>query len=304
MNARVSSNAWVLNLDADLELAAAASGERYAPTHVVVGAMKPHLAKLAASLLGPDDLIVDATTEPGAARGRMGRAFCPTARAIALLESAGAVPAPHPSQEVLREVNGRAFCAALGQTLPGATFARDLDAAMQALAQEPPPVIAREWRVKRAFGMAGRGQRVIVPRAANDGDISFLRAGMREGGVQIEPHVTIQRELSIHGFAFEDGASELGQLVEQRCDAHGQWLATERVASSSGGVDAKAKEAILQEAKHLATALHAAGYFGPFGVDAFLYRGLDGVVRTQPRSEINARYSMGFGVGFGVGVHR
>ena len=41
----------------------------------------------------------------------------------------------------------------------------------------------------------------------------------------------------------------------------------------------------------------AAGYFGPFGVDAYTYR--DRLARAtcdllQPRSEVNARYSMGF----------
>jgi hypothetical protein len=46
-------------------------------------------------------------------------------------------------------------------------------------------------------------------------------------------------------------------------------------------------------------ALFAAAYFGPFGVDGFVYRDHDGGLRLQPRSEINARYSMGFAIGFG-----
>jgi hypothetical protein len=39
-------------------------------------------------------------------------------------------------------------------------------------------------------------------------------------------------------------------------------------------------------------------YFGPFGVDAYTYRARDGRLGLQPRSEINARYSMGFAAGF------
>ena len=52
------------------------------------------------------------------------------------------------------------------------------------------------------------------------------------------------------------------------------------------------------EAERVARALSGAGYFGPFGVDAFTYRDRVGNVCVQPRSEINARYTMGFAVGF------
>ena len=49
----------------------------------------------------------------------------------------------------------------------------------------------------------------------------------------------------------------------------------------------------------MAGALLPAGYFGPFGVDAYTYRGRAGASVFQPRSEINARYSMGFAAGWG-----
>jgi hypothetical protein len=280
--------AWVLNLDADLELAA----PRYSPTNAVRAAMAPHVARLAASLLAPDDVLVDDASEPGVARGFVGRAFCPTSRAVAALVRAGAEPEPHPPHAVLRHVNGRAFCASLGETLPGGEFVRELDRAVALLARTSE--IARSWRVKRAFGMAGRGQRVIDPGPIRGADVSFLRAGMSEGGVQIEPNVVIERELAIHGLLTADGGLRVGRLVVQECDARGQWLAT----TAADDVDAGASEAMTTEVRRVAAALHASGYFGPFGIDAFLYRDLEGRVRLQPRSEINARYSMGFAVGF------
>ncbi len=283
--------AWVLNLDADVELAA---GPRYAPTHAVRAAMAPHVAKLAASLLGPDDVLVDDTSPPGSAAGLAGRAFCPTSRAVATLARAGAVPVAHPSHEILREVNGRAFCAALGPTLPGAVFVRDLEHAIAVLASAPE--VAKQWRVKRAFSMAGRGQRRIAPGRATEADIGFLRAAIgAEGGVMIEPDVAIVRELGIHGMLEESGAFRLGRLVTQECDPYGQWLAT----TLAEDVEPEIADAIAREAASVARALARAGYFGPFGIDAFLYRDLAGSVRLQPRSEINARYSMGFAVGFG-----
>ena len=289
--------AWVLNLDADLELWA---GPRYAPTNAVRAAMAPHVAKLAASLLAPGDVLVDEASPPASAAGLVGRAFCPTTRAVSLLVRAGARPAPHPPHAVLREVNGRGFCAALGSSLPGAVFVRDLDAALSVLASVPD--VATQWRVKRAFSMAGRGQRPIAAGAAgaagatSAADRSFLRSAIgAEGGVMIEPDVAIVRELAIHGMLAQDGAFELGRIVEQTCDAHGQWVATTVATDVEGAI----ADALAREAGLVARALYAAGYFGPFGIDAFLYRDPAGVVRLQPRSEINARYSMGFSVGFG-----
>jgi hypothetical protein len=52
----------------------------------------------------------------------------------------------------------------------------------------------------------------------------------------------------------------------------------------------------VAEAKVVAEGLTAAGYFGPFGVDAYTYRDEERGVVLQRRSEINARYTMGFGV--------
>ena len=283
--------AWVLNLDADLELA---RGARYTPSNAVRAAMAPHAARLAASLLRPGDVIVDETSPPGAAAGLVGRAFCPTARAIAMLTRAGARPAPHPSQEVLRVVNGRAFASSLGPTLPGGVFATSLEEALVVLAAPPP--VATQWRVKRAHGMAGRGQRPIAAGIVGDADRSFLRAAIEDdGGVQIEPEVTIVRELGIHGLLERDRPVRLGRLVEQVCDARGQWLET----TVAEDVDRGTAEAITREARMVAAALTAAGYWGPFGIDAFVWRDLGGEVELQPRSEINARYSMGFPVGFG-----
>jgi hypothetical protein len=208
--------------------------------------------------------------------------------------------------EVLRRVNSRAFASALGATLPGAAFATALDAALAHL--EAPCPVSDAWRVKRAFGMTGRGQRVVVAGAVTEADRAFLRAGVAEGGVQIEPNVAIVEESAIHGRIEVDGARRTGRLVRQRCDARGAWLATERVeeasesSESSESSELTASRATLarrlvEEAERVAGALFEAGYFGPFGVDAYTYRDRNGALCLQPRSEINARYTMGFGIG-------
>jgi hypothetical protein len=283
--------AWVLNLDADLELGA---GPGWSPKSSVRAAMAPHVARLAAMLLERGDTLVSDRTIRGEARGRRGRAFCPTNRAIAALRLAGAEPDPHPSHEVLRTVNSRAFCAAMGPTLPGARFALALEEAIEAMRQEPP--VGRGWRIKRAFGMAGRGQqRVFAGELSAPIRSSLAAAIASDGGVMLEPDVAIERELGVHGYVTASREVHLGRVVAQRCDAHGQWLSTEIAEDLPLAIH----DALVAEAERVAARLSAAGYFGPFGIDAFTYRDGDGTLRLQPRSEINARYSMGFPIGFG-----
>jgi phosphoribosylaminoimidazole carboxylase (NCAIR synthetase) len=266
--------AWVLNLDADLELAVPA----YTPKTSVRVAMRALVPRVAANLLDPHDVLLDETSDPGSARGLVGRAFCPTPRALAILERAGAIPERHPTLEVLRRVNSRAFCASLGQTLPEAELVTDEAAALAKIARGGP------WRVKRLFGMSGKNQRV-VGTAAEEIDHGFVRTGIAEGGVQIEPNVTIEEEHAVHAMLAEDGALAIAGVVTQRCDARGAWLGA---VPFTGPADVR--ERLEAEAARVARALSASGYFGPFGIDAFTYDG----GRLNPRSEINARYTMSF----------
>jgi hypothetical protein len=84
--------------------------------------------------------------------------------------------------------------------------------------------------------------------------------------------------------------------VEQQCDARGAWLATCPFAPSNEH-EQRIALVMHEQAELVAAALARAGYFGPFGVDAFSYRAPDGTRAIQPRSEINARYGMGYAVG-------
>jgi len=283
--------AWVLNLDADLELGA--GGEAYTPKKSVLDAMRGWRVDLASRLLGPSDLLIDESSPSGAARGRRGRAFCPTPRAVALLERAGAVPEPFPAVEILRRVNGRSFSASLGPTLPHAAFAKD-EAEVCAIVASDPPTGFRAWHVKSAFGMAGRGHRVIEPASdLRRDDREYLRSVLRQGhGAMVEPHAEIEREVGIHGVLAHDGMLVLGSMTEQRCDLRGVWIATSTLDESALAAFAWAAD-LEAEGRRVADALRREGYFGPFNVDAFTYRS-QGELRFNPRSEINARYSMGF----------
>ncbi len=280
---RPRRRAWVLNLDADLELGAVGS---YTPTRRVLAAMAAKAAPLRA-LLEPGDVVVDADAPAGSLSDALGVAFCPTPRALSVLRHVGAEPAPHPPVEVLRRVASRAFGVALGSALPGASFTVDPAVVARTVACAPP--VGRAWRLKRAHGMAGRGHRVVAVGPLSDADAAFVAASA--AGLVVEPDVEIVEELGVHGVLAIDGALESGRAVRQTCDAHGAWVATERAP------DHPAAGRLLEELERVGRALHHAGYFGPFGIDAFTYRAPPGVV-LQPRSEINPRYSMGFAVGF------
>src|SRR5262249_10893998 len=155
--------------------------------------------------------------------------------------------------EVLAEVNGRAFCASLGQTLPDATFVHDLESAIATLTRAS--TVAPRWRAKRPYGMAGRGQRTMSPGQLSEADWSFLRAAISEGGVELEPNVEIVRELGLHGWIALEGPVRFGRIVQQRCDVRGQWLES----SVARDVDAEVEQAIRDEGHRVADALRAKG---------------------------------------------
>jgi hypothetical protein len=54
---------------------------------------------------------------------------------------------------------------------------------------------------------------------------------------------------------------------------------------------------LFQKAERVAGLLHEAGYFGPYGIDAYRYRLAD-AHGFCALGEINARYTMGFAIGF------
>lgn len=281
--------AWYLNLDADLELAA---GARYAPTKQIVAAMSAPRRVLAATLAREGDLVVDESSAKGSARGLLGVAFCPTPRALERLEFVGAERRDAPSFDVLRRVNDRAFCASLGQTLDSAKWVASADEAFAHLATTP--IASARWRIKRAFGMAGRGQRVVTPGALTPADEAFVRASFATGGAQIEPDLPIESELTIHGVVTRAGDLHVAEPRLQRCDARGAWLSSE---AFDPRLHVPERQALLSESSSVGRALHRAGYFGPFGIDAFTFLLPDGSRDFQRRSEINARLSMGFASG-------
>ena len=286
--------AWVLNLDAEHELE---RGSGYTPTRHMRSIVERERRRLLGPLVAPGDVLVTeaALAAGGAAieraRGLAGCAWSPTPRALDLLARAGAQVSQAPAFEVLRRVNARPFAAAVRSPLRAAGFAKQVVLSEdEVLAQVARPA-ALGWLVRRTFGAAGRGRRRLHAGQPTPDELTWIRASLRSGPLVIEPWVQVTREYTRSGSVAADGAVTISAPCFQETSEHGAWLRTERAGRGAvhGSDDLRLEEATARAGEALA---HA-GYFGPFGIDAFRYRAGPGEPEClNPLSEINARLTM------------
>jgi phosphoribosylaminoimidazole carboxylase (NCAIR synthetase) len=194
---------------------------------------------------------------------------------------------------VLRRVSHRSFDLELGGGAPGALYLRDAAELERALAERR----GAAWLFKRPYGFAGRGQRRIAEPSADDR--RWLADGLRLGGLLGEPWLELERELSLHGSVARDGAVRLGRPCVQRVDRWRAWLATEPL--DPGDLSSAWRSELENAAERAAEALFRAGYFGPFGIDAYIWRTPAGGRALNALGELNARYTMGYPVGMAPG---
>lgn len=273
--------AFVLNLDAEHELEA---GARWtAPL-----SLRARLAEIAKAMRLPDGavLLTPGTILPPGFEGRL---WCPTPRAVAQLRAAGAVVPDVPSFDVVRRVNERGFAAALAEGELEPTLCAQTLQAIEAFVAAPGPT--GRWRLKRGLGASGRGQRTLDAGELSDDARAWIRNATRFGPLYVEPHVTIERELAVYGWARRERGVELTGIRGQTTDARGHFLRCGRIDAGDCGEHARP---LLEAAERVGAALLAAGYDGPFGIDGYLHRSPRGALRLRAISEINARYCMGW----------
>ncbi|MFT3927556.1 MAG: hypothetical protein QM778_33800 [Myxococcales bacterium] len=283
-----TSIAWLMNLDADVELSAPAA---YRPDLEREARIVELVARMA-TLVRSDDVVLGAHAQADvvAAAGRRVLAFCPTPHALRRLHAIGLeLSVAAPDLAALREANGRAFCARLGQTLAGASYVYDMETLEQLVKSCEPD---QDLVLKRPFGFAGRERRRAIGGVLDASSRGFARRSFESGeGLQVEPWLRRTRDFALHGYLAADGTLLSGPLMEQHCDAMGRWL---RSSPALEPLPPAHRARLDHELAHSGRALHAIGYFGPFGLDAFEYQGPGGALEFQPRSEINARFSMGY----------
>ena len=160
--------------------------------------------------------------------------------------------------------------------------------------------------VKAIYGSSGRGQihcRGGQLRAEQCGRLeNILR---HQGQVVVEPWLDKVMDLSLHFDVGEEGAVTVAGWTRFLTDGRGQYLGS-FVGSLTAGLDEEVKRFLYgdgrdarrlpklgeQLAEWLAEPLRAAGYQGPVGVDAMMYRDCDRL-RLKPIVEVNPRTTMG-----------
>jgi hypothetical protein len=281
---------WLLNLDAEEELS---RGAATTPARGELTRMRAMSDRLRGSLVPPGDLVVE---DSEVASGCAGVAWCPTPSALARLSRVGAKLPACPDFSVLRAVNHRGWSAARGLALPGARWVAN-DADLARVFDAPWP--AQGWLLKRAYTFAGRGHLHLRTRSeAEDPRMAgWIRRSLAQGGLLAEPRVTRVVDVARHGWIARDGTLTEGVLTRAEVDDRGQWVASvlcEEERLSRNEID------VFEEVfRDTAEGLRGAGYFGPFGVDGYIWSD-EGTRRLQPRSDVNARYSMGWAVGMGA----
>ena len=159
--------------------------------------------------------------------------------------------------------------------------------------------------VKAIYGSSGRGQihcRRGELRTEQRGRLeNMLR---QQGQVVVEPWLDKVVDLSLHFDVGTKGTAVAG-WTRFLTDGRGQYRGS-FVGSLTAGLDEEVKRFLYgdgrdarrlpklgeQLAEWLAEPLHAAGYQGPVGVDAMVYRDRDRL-RLKPIVEVNPRTTMG-----------
>ncbi len=281
---------FLLNFDAEYELE---GGARY----VASQAMRTRLLELEKnfrSSIATDDLMWSYAIENSAPRldhEHEIRLWCATEQAQAAARNLlAAETLPLPAGDIVRAVNHRRFAWELCQHLspnemPNALWVDELSP-LQSIVGCLEQQRGQTWVAKRAFAVAGRGQRKLRDGLSPE-DLAWIDAS-RANGFVLEPLREIDKEFSTHGWIAEDGRVILGRMSV--CEGTHGAFASSRIAVSTD-LSFHQRQKLGEVAHQVGSALFARGYFGPYGVDAYLASGRS---RLRTLSEINARFCMGW----------
>ena len=188
-----------------------------------------------------------------------------------------------------RRFNDRRFALALatelGCALPGAravTSVGEVEAHLHTLPADGAWVCKAPWASAGRHRVHGRGRTL-----ARDHRIALERLIQRAGAVVFEPWLERIADVAICGSVGDRVALEPPHTL--MTSPRGTFVGIRVLATALEVVE---HDQFLLTAERIAHALAAAGYRGPFGIDAFVYR--DGNERRlHPLCEINARYTFG-----------
>lgn len=296
--------AWVLNFDAESELAEPEGRDRSPRMRAHCARLETLLRPCMEAALGERPLVLSAGTPPRADAAELdGVTWCATPRALATLRAHGVRPLYLPPVEAVRAGNHRSFRGWLPwQTkgaeldLPDAGFAWTMAELELMLARGPAD---RRWLLKRPFGFAGRARKLLRRDQLQGPARTWAEASMHQygRGLQVEPWVEVVGEHSLHGWLPREGPAGLvlGRPLRQLVDDRGAWLGHE--VMDRGDLAGSELALLVECAAVCGLRLAELGYFGPYNVEGFRWRDERGRPRFRPVSEVHARFSMGWFLG-------
>ena len=190
----------------------------------------------------------------------------------------------HPDPATVRLCNDRRFAFGLAQqqgwSLPGARVIDSLDDL---------PRDSQLWVAKAPFSAAGRER---VRFASRDHQrVRLERLLARFDALLLEPWVDRVVDLGCAGLVGDTVQVFPPHRLET--DAAGVFRAAVIDDSGQEVAEPSVLTAVRDTALAAGGALAAAGYRGPFSIDAYLWRDRAGAIRLQRLSEINARLTFG-----------
>lgn len=204
-----------------------------------------------------------------------------------------------PDPEAAWRCNDRRFCVpvqeALGCRLPGAVLVDSLEALRAHLtALDPRP--DQNWVLKAPFSASGR-LRVRRRGYGLDHGIEarIVRLLARFGTLCFEPWMERVLDIGCLGLVADADTCHVFRPHRLETDHAGVFRGI-AITDDASWLAPEHHQAVVHAATEAGRALGRAGYRGPFGIDAFVYRqgGVHGVQALQPMCEINARLSFGF----------
>jgi hypothetical protein len=202
-----------------------------------------------------------------------------------------------PAPEVAQRVNHRGFALSLaldrGWALPGAAVVRDVDDLERHLAAGAAGAgVDGAWVLKAPLSAAGRERMRYRDAEIGRGDrVRIERLLARFGELLLEPWVDRVLDIACAGLVHPGGVR---MFAPHRLDNDPRGVFRAAIIDDAGTPEqAQHRDAVQAAGQAAGEALAAAGYLGPFSVDAYLWRDPTGAIRLQPMSEINARLSFG-----------
>lgn len=147
------------------------------------------------------------------------------------------------------------------------------------------------WVIKAPFSASGRARYLIrkgplLPDAKSRRSVEHLFE--RHGPLLFEPWMDRTADYGCAALLTPPALRIVG-IHRQRVDLKGQFAGIDLNADLS----VRDRERFLEIVEGVASALRRESYAGPFGVDAWTYRRLDGSTAFHPLGEINARMTFG-----------